>query len=230
MREKLPRGFKFLPDGTLAFDLVRDSDRCVAQLPEPEIEIKFWLSDSDGNSLQKELRVTVLAGGLPGNVTERNHFTSEEAAAHWLQLILLDVSYQLPIALRTAVLLSIEESIHKASERFKVNNFDETKTDLSNRHLKKLRQTKSKALKIRKGPQEGRKWSRVTKAQLERLSDAIRQLDNEGEPASRANTAHRIGIRGSSVASAKSLDRALKRDRPNTSWRQIVEEARKKGR
>src|SRR5687767_10099645 len=50
-------------NGTLAFDLGKEGAPCTAELPQPEIEIKFWLSDVDGDSSHKELCISVLSGG-----------------------------------------------------------------------------------------------------------------------------------------------------------------------
>lgn len=146
----------------LAFNLGKDGAPCTAELPQPDIEIQFWLSDEHRDPLRKELRVSVLAGGLPGNGIERRQFQSDEQAHDWLQFILSDLAYQLPFALRTTILNSIEESIYKACERFKLHNFEETKPELSKRHQKLLSQRKSKRLQTKKGPTTGSKWSKVT--------------------------------------------------------------------
>jgi hypothetical protein len=216
-------------NGLFGLQFGKDGVPCAAQLPQPEIEIKFYLSEFNGDPLQKELHISVLAGGLPGTAVEGQLFESDDHAARWLQYILSDLAYQLPYALRTTILLSIEKSMYKARERFKLYNFDETERELSEQHLKILRKKASKTLQIRKGPRKGRKWSRVTRQQIDKLPEAIRQLDSEGEAASRPNVAKRIGIPGSSVARAKSLDRTLERYRPGETWPQIVERARKKG-
>jgi hypothetical protein len=219
-----------LQNVTVAFEFGKDGVPCTAELPQPDIEVKFWLSDIDGDTRRKELRVSVLAGGLPGNGTERRQFQSDEQAHDWLQFILLDLAYQLPFALRTTILNSIEESIYKAYERFNLHNFEETKRELSERHQKILRDKRRKRLPPKKGPTKGSKWSKVTRSQIEKVPDVIRQLDAEGEQVIRATVAQRIRIKGDASARAKSLDRALKRYRPDETWRQIVREARKKGR
>lgn len=216
-------------NGVLAFQFGKDGVPCTAELPQTDIEVKFWLSEFEGDPLQKELHVSVLAGGLPGTVIEGQRFESDDHAARWLQFILADLAYQLPRALRTTILLSIEKSMYRARKRFNLYNFDETERELSEQHLKILRKKAGETLQIRKGPGRGRKWSKVTRQQIEKLPEAIRQLDGEGEAASRSNAAKRIGIPGSSVARAKSLDRALERYRPGETWLQIVEGARKKG-
>lgn len=230
MKRKLPDGFKLLPDNTLAFDLGKDRESCAAQLPQPEIEIRFWLSDLDSDHSHKELRVSVLAGGLPGNGTERRHFESDEQAHDWLQFILLDLAYQLPFALRTTILNSIEESIYKACERFNLHNFEETKRELLERHQKILGQRKSKRLQTKKGPKKGSKWSRVDRGQIERLPEIVRQLHEKEERITRAAVGQLLRIRGNARTRAKSLDRALDRWRPGESWSQIVEDAIKMGR
>jgi hypothetical protein len=230
MKKKLPDGFKLYSDGTLAFDIGKDGVPCTAELPQPEIEIKFWLSDVDGDSSQKEVRVSVLSGGLPVNATERHRFESNEQAHDWLQFILLDLAYQLPFALRPTIHQTIEESIYKANERFNVHNFDETKPELSERHQKILRKKKSRRLQTRKGPKTGSKWSRVDWKQIERLPEVVRQLHKSGEPTTRAAVAQVLKIRGNTRTRAKSLDRALERYRPGESWPEIVEAAIKMGR
>jgi len=214
----------------IAFELGTDEVPCTAEVSQPEIEIKFWLSEVDGESSQKELCISVLAGGLPGTATERRQFQSDEQVHDWLRFVLSDLSYQLPFALRTSILHSIEESIYKGCEHFKLHNFNERKAELSERHLKIIRQRKTKALRTKKGPDKGSKWSKVTKQQIEKLPQVIRELHEQGEKTSRANAAKRVGIRGNALARAKSLDRALKRWRPGESWSEIVEAAIKKGR
>ena len=203
---------------------------CTAELPQPEIQIKFGLSDADGDPLRKELRVSVLAGGLPGNGTERRQFQSDEQAHDWLQFILLDLAYQLPFALRTTILNSIEESIYKACDRFELHNFGETKRELSERHQTLLRQRRRKRLQTKTGPKTGSKWSKVTREQIERLPQVIQQLHETSERITRPAVAQLLNIRGNDSTRAKSLDRALKRYRPGESWQQIVEDAIKMGR
>jgi hypothetical protein len=214
---------------TLAFESGKDRAPCTAQLPQPDIEIKFWLSDIDGNTGRKELRVSVLAGGLPGNGTERRQFQSDEQAHDWLQFVLLDLAYQLPFELRTTILNSIEESIYKACERFNLHNFDETKRELSERHQKIVRDRKRTRLQTKKGPTKGRKWSRVTREQIARVPELIRQLHKNGERATRPAVAQLLKLRGNARTRAKSLDRALDRWRPGESWSEIVEDAIKMG-
>jgi hypothetical protein len=167
---------------------------------------------------------------LPGNGTERRQFQSDEQAQDWLQFILLDLAYQLPFALRTTILNSIEESIYNACERFNLHNFDETKRELSERHQKILRERKRKRLPPKKGPTKGSKWSRVTREQIERVPEIIRQLHDNGERITRAAVAQLLKIRANAQTRAKSLDRALMRDRPGESWSEIVEDAIKMGR
>lgn len=213
----------------LAFELGKDGEPCTAEIPQPDIEIKFWLSDGDEDPLHKELRVSVLAGGLPGNGRERRQFQSEEQAHDWLQFILLDLAHHLPYALRTTILNSIEESLYKGCERFKLHNFEETKRELSERHQKILRERRRKRLPPRKGPKTGSKWSKVSREQIERVPEIIRQLNEKGERATRPAVAQLLKIRGNALTRAKSLDRALDRWRPGESWSQIVEEAIKVG-
>lgn len=105
----------------LAFELGKEGVPCTAEIPQPDIEIKFWLSDEDQDPLRKELRISVLTGGLPGDGTERRQFESDEQAHDWFQFILLDLAYQLPFALRTTILHSIEETLYKACERFNLH-------------------------------------------------------------------------------------------------------------
>jgi hypothetical protein len=171
-----------------------------------------------------------LSGGLPGTVIERRQFQSNEEAHDWLQFIVLDLAYQLPFAMRTTLLLSIEESFYKACERFNVHNFEETKPELSERHQKILRQKKSIRLQTKKGPKTGSQWSRVDRKQIERLPKVVRQLHENGEPTTRGAVAQLLKIRGNARTRAKSLDRALKRYRPGESWPEIVEAAIKMGR
>jgi len=229
MKEDLPERFKVYPDGTLAFDLGKDGVPCTADLPKPDIEVKFWLSYVEGDPSRKKLNVSVLAGGLPGTVTEHRQFQSDDEARDWLQFILLDLAYQLPFALRTTLLNSIEESIYKASGRFNLHNFEETKRELSERHQKIMRQKKSRRLQTKKGPTTGSKWSRVDRKQIERLAKVVRQLHESEERITRAAVAQRLNIRGNARTRAKSLDRALDRWRPGESWSEIVKDVIKMG-
>lgn len=214
----------------LTFDLGKDGVPGTVELPQPEIQIKFALSDGDGDPLRKELRVSVLAGGLPGNGTERRQFQSDEQAHEWLQFILLDFAYQLPFALRTTILNSFEESIYKACERFKLHNFDETKRELSERHQTLLRQRRWKRLQTKSGPKTGSKWSKVTREQIERLPQVVQQLHETSERITRPAVAQLLNIRGNASTRAKSLSRALQRYRPGESWSDIVEAEIKMGR
>ena len=179
--------------------------------------------------MRKELRVSVLAAGLPGKGSERRQFQSDEQAQDWLQFVLLDLAYQLPFALRTAILHCIEETLYKACERFNFHNFEETQREVSERHLKTLRQKKSKRLQTRKGPKTGSKWSKVSREQIERVPEIIRQLHEKGERATRPAVAQLLKIRGNALTRAKSLTRVLDRWRPGERWSEIVEDAIKMG-
>jgi hypothetical protein len=187
------------------------------------------LSDIDGDTGRKELRVSVLAGGLPGNGIERRQFQSDEQAHDWLQFVLSDLAYQLPFELRTTILNSIEASLYKACERFKVHNFDETKRELSERHQKIFRHRKSKRLQTKKGPERGSTWSRITREQIDRAPQVIRQLHENGDRITRAAVAQLLNIRGNASTRAKALDRAFTRYRSGEDWPDIVEAAIKMG-
>lgn len=208
----------------------RDAMPSTAELPQPDIQIKFWLSDIDGEKSLKELRVSLLAGGLLGNAIERRQFQSDEQAHDWLQFILSDLALQLPFALRITILNILEESIYKACERFKLHNFEETKRELSERHEKILRKKKRQRLRPKKGPKTGSKWARVDRGMIERLPEVVRQLHGKGERITRAAVAQLLKMRGNAITRAKALDRALDRWRPGESWSEIVDDAIKMGR